>query len=84
MIGSGTRSVKKIDGKEYLYYMYYDDDGKRITKYCGRYQTDPAELAALEIELENLSRMHEVAELLIAQIRVRRDKIKKRIQNKSK
>ena len=83
MIGMGSRSVKKIDGNEYLYYMYYDDDGKKITKYCGPNNTDPAELVALETELENLLRMHEVAKLLIAQIRVKRDKIKKRIQDKS-
>ena len=54
MIGNDTRNEKTINDIDYLYYIYGDYGGKRITKYCGRNGTAQAKIIALKTEIENL------------------------------
>ena len=50
MIKCGRRNIKKLKDSEYLYYMYYNKNGKRIAEYCGRVGDIQTEINALEIE----------------------------------
>ena len=43
--------IKKVDGKRYLYFEYFED-GKTVQKYCGPDGSDSGRLKALELEYE--------------------------------
>ena len=74
---SGIRSIKKINGIEYLYYMYCDSGGHQISKYCGRDGTDRAEVTALKTELDVLHRLE-------TELQSERVKTRKRIERLKK
>ena len=52
MIGvvAGT-IIKKVDGKRYLYFEYFEG-GRTVQKYCGPEGSDSGRLKALEFEYE--------------------------------
>ena len=52
IIRSGTRDIKTIAGKKYVYYQYHDQKGQRKTKYCGPLGKPESEIKALEMERE--------------------------------
>jgi len=49
----GSRNIKNIKGKDYLYYVI-SDDGKKKATYCGLASSKEAEQNALKLELEQL------------------------------
>jgi formate-dependent nitrite reductase cytochrome c552 subunit len=49
----GSRNIKTIKGKEYLYYIVSEDGVKRAI-YCGLASSKDAEQKALKLELEQL------------------------------
>ena len=57
MRNAGYQSIKKIDDQEYLYFMYYNECGKQVTKYCGKKGTIRAEIVAIKTELANVTRI---------------------------
>lgn len=49
-------SVKKVKGKNYLYFTYYDQQtGKKKEIYCGLNNTVESKSKALELELKHLN-----------------------------
>jgi hypothetical protein len=49
----GSRNVKTIKGKDYLYYIV-SEDGKKRAIYCGLATESETEKKALKLELEQL------------------------------
>ena len=51
----GGTTVKRVGDREYLYYSYYDADGKKVSRYCGHAGDPGAERRAAEFECTNLT-----------------------------
>ena len=51
--------IKKIDGKKYLYFEYFEDS-TTTQKYCGPEKSDKAQLKALEFEYEYVKKKRNV------------------------
>lgn len=51
----GTQIVRVRNGKEYLYYAYYDD-GKRLEMYCGLAGKTESKKKAYKYEVEELTK----------------------------
>jgi hypothetical protein len=49
----GSRNIKTIKGKDYLYYIV-SEDGKKRAIYCGLLSNPESEQKALKLELEQL------------------------------
>lgn len=49
----GSRNIKNIKGKDYLYYVV-SEDGKKRAIYCGLASSPESEQKALKLELEQL------------------------------
>lgn len=49
----GSRNIKNIKGKDYLYYVV-SEDGKKRAIYCGLASSKEAEQKALKLELTQL------------------------------
>ena len=49
----GSRNIKTIKGKDYLYYVV-SEDGKKRAIYCGLLSNPESEQKALKLELEQL------------------------------
>ncbi|MDE0091607.1 MAG: hypothetical protein OXP12_09745 [Thaumarchaeota archaeon] len=49
----GSRTVRKVGKKEYLYYSYYDS-GRKVSKYCGHVTDTESERRADAYEIEDL------------------------------
>lgn len=49
----GSRNIKNIKGKDYLYYVV-SEDGKKRAIYCGLASSKETEQKALKLELEQL------------------------------
>lgn len=49
----GSRNIKTIKGKDYLYYVV-SEDGKKRAIYCGLLSNPETEQKALKLELEQL------------------------------
>lgn len=49
----GSRNIKTIKGKDYLYYVI-SEDGKKRAIYCGLLSNPETEKKALKLELEQL------------------------------
>ena len=51
----GSRNIKTIKGKDYLYYIV-SEDGKKRAIYCGLASDPETELKALKLELDQLKK----------------------------
>ena len=78
MIGSGGRSIKKVHDREYLYFAYYDDNGKQYSKYCGPNGTDQAELVALKTEIESIKHLQIQTSKYLTQLQKKYAKLQKK------
>ena len=47
----GSTTIKVVKGREYLYYVYYDN-GQKKNVYCGLASKPESQKKALELELE--------------------------------
>lgn len=52
----GGKVIKKVKGKEYLYYSYYDN-GKKLSLYCGLASEFNSKRKAVEFEIEELEKL---------------------------
>ena len=64
----GTTNVKTIGGRQYLYYEYMDD-GRHVSRSCGRADSPESARKALMIELEELEANRKRICARIAEIR---------------
>ena len=55
----GSRNLKTIKGKEYLYYVI-SEDGKKRAKYCGLASKSESEKKALDFEISELKNKKEI------------------------
>ncbi len=55
----GSTTIKKVRGKEYLYYSYYDN-GKKISSYCGLAGKPESSRKAYEYEMEELTKQKQL------------------------
>ena len=70
---SGT-VIKKIDGKRYVYFEYFESGTKQ--KYCGPEGTKKAELKALELEYEYVKGKRDALNGRLSEIRAEMKKTK--------
>ena len=49
----GSTTIKKVKGREYLYYVYYDN-GQKKNVYCGLASKPESKRKALELEIGSL------------------------------
>ena len=80
MIKTGMINTKKINGRYYTYYMYYDGSGKRITKYCGPSGKPQTKIRSLSIELDLLVEIKNQSDNRISQIKNTLTKLKNSIK----
>lgn len=76
MIRSGTRGIKTINGKKYIYYQYRDQKGKRETKYCGSSDKIESEIKVLEFELTCMKHIKHQCEQRTIEIKFEINKLK--------
>lgn len=55
MMRMGTRVLRRRGGREYVYYVYYDD-GQRVEAYCGPPADPETDRKVLRCEKEELTR----------------------------
>lgn len=63
----GSTTTKTVKGKEYLYYVHYENRKKKEV-YCGQADTHEAKRKALELELEQLKKNKKELNLKISNL----------------
>jgi len=64
----GTRVLRRRGGREYVYYVYYDD-GQRVEAYCGSPADPETARKVLRCEKEELTRQQRMIAQRLQEIR---------------